>query len=74
MRSMAEPHLKAQGSASLFNKTQPFSVTNRGQPDHYSEYVARTDALCDTTWDYLNGCVHFNSCLRQAGVFDLRGW
>jgi Zn-dependent metalloprotease len=61
MRSMAEPHLKAQGSASLFNKTQPFSVTNRGQPDHYSEYVARTDALCDTTWDYLNGCVHFNS-------------
>jgi Zn-dependent metalloprotease len=61
MRSMAEPHLKAQGSASLFNKSQPFSVTNRGQPDHYSEYVARTDALCDTTWDYLNGCVHFNS-------------
>jgi Zn-dependent metalloprotease len=61
MRSMAEPHLKAQANASLFNKTQPFSVTNRGQPDHYSEYVARTDALCDTTWDYLNGCVHFNS-------------
>ena len=61
MRSMAEPHLKGQGSTSLFNKTQPFSVTNRGQPDHYSEYVARSDALCDTTWDYLNGCVHFNS-------------
>ena len=61
MRSMAEPHLKSQGAASLFNKTQPFSVTNRGQPDHYSEYVARSDALCDTTWDYLNGCVHFNS-------------
>lgn len=61
MRSMAEPHLKGQGSASLFNKAMPFSVTNRGQPDHYSEYVARTDSLCDTTWDYLNGCVHFNS-------------
>ena len=61
MRSMAEPHLKGQGNASLFNKAQPFSVTNRGQPDHYSEYVARTDTLCDTTWDYLNGCVHFNS-------------
>src|SRR5215510_9908724 len=61
MRSMAEPHLKGQGNASLFNKTQPFSVTNRGQPDHYSEYVARSDALCDSTWDYLNGCVHFNS-------------
>jgi Zn-dependent metalloprotease len=61
MRSMAEPHLKGQGSASLFNKGMPFSVTNRGQPDHYSEYVARSDALCDSTWDYLNGCVHFNS-------------
>jgi len=61
MRSMAEPHLKGQGNASLFNKAQPFSVTNRGQPDHYSEYVARSDSLCDTTWDYLNGCVHFNS-------------
>jgi Zn-dependent metalloprotease len=61
MRSMAEPHLKGQGNVSLFNKAQPFSVTNRGQPDHYSEYVARSDTLCDTTWDYLNGCVHFNS-------------
>lgn len=61
MRSMAEPHLKGQGNASLFNKTLPFSVSNRGQPDHYSEYVARSDALCDSTWDYLNGCVHFNS-------------
>jgi Zn-dependent metalloprotease len=61
MRSMAEPHLKGQGSASLFNKSMPFSVGNRGQPDHYSEYVARSDALCDSTWDYLNGCVHFNS-------------
>jgi len=61
MRSMAEPHLKGQANASLFNKAQPFSVTNRGQPDHYSEYVARSDTLCDTTWDYLNGCVHFNS-------------
>jgi Zn-dependent metalloprotease len=61
MRSMADPHLRGKGNASLFNKAQPFSVTNRGQPDHYSEYVARTDTLCDTTWDYLNGCVHFNS-------------
>jgi Zn-dependent metalloprotease len=69
MRSMAEPHLKGPGSPSLFNKTQPFSVTNRGQPDHYSEYVARTDALCDTTWDYLNGCVHFNSGVLNKLAF-----
>ncbi|HJZ32875.1 MAG TPA: M4 family metallopeptidase [Hyphomicrobiaceae bacterium] len=62
MRSMADPHLKGPGSASLFNKAMPFSVTaNRGQPDHYSEYVVRSDPLCDTTWDYLSGCVHFNS-------------
>ena len=69
MRSMADPHLKGPGSPSLFNKTQPFSVTNRGQPDHYSEYVARTDALCDTTWDYLNGCVHFNSGVLNKLAF-----
>jgi Zn-dependent metalloprotease len=69
MRSMADPHLKGQGSASLFNKAQPFSVTNRGQPDHYSEYVARTDTLCDTTWDYLNGCVHFNSGVLNKLAF-----
>ena len=61
MRSMVEPHLKGPGNVSLFNKVLPFSVSNRGQPDHYSEYVARADALCDSTWDYLNGCVHFNS-------------
>jgi Zn-dependent metalloprotease len=69
MRSMAEPHLKGQGSVSLFNKTAPFSVTNRGQPDHYSEYVARADALCDSTWDYLNGCVHFNSGVLNKLAF-----
>jgi len=44
-------------------------VTNRGQPDHYSEYVARADALCDTTWDYLNGCVHFNSGVLNKLAF-----
>ena len=48
MRSMAEPHLKAQGSASLFNKTQPFSVTNRGQPDHLSGVLSRARMPCAT--------------------------
>jgi len=61
MRSMSDPHLSKGPGTSLFNKTQAFSATNRGQPDHYSEYVARADPICDTTWDYLNGCVHFNS-------------
>jgi Zn-dependent metalloprotease len=62
MRSLADPHLKGQGTATLFNRGQAYSpATNRGQPDHYDEYVKRADPLCDTTWDYLNGCVHFNS-------------
>jgi len=62
MRSLADPHLSKGPGTTLFNKSQPYSsAANRGQPDHYSEYVARTDPICDTTWDYLNGCVHFNS-------------
>jgi Zn-dependent metalloprotease len=66
MRSMADPHLSRGPGTSLFDKAKAFSsAANRGQPDHYSEYVARTDPICDTTWDYLNGCVHFNS-----GVFN----
>jgi Zn-dependent metalloprotease len=61
MRSMSDPHLSKGPNTSLFNKAQAYSATNRGQPDHYSEYVARSDPLCDTTNDYFYGCVHFNS-------------
>jgi Zn-dependent metalloprotease len=62
MRSMAQPNLSNGAGGTLFSKAKPFSAaTNRGQPEHYSEYVARTDPICETTWDYFNGCVHFNS-------------
>ena len=70
MRSLADPHLKGQGTATLFNRGQAYSpATNRGQPDHYDEYVKRADPLCDTTWDYLNGCVHFNSGVLNKFAF-----
>jgi Zn-dependent metalloprotease len=62
MRSLAAPHLSNGAGGTLFSKANAFSVaTNRGQPEHYSEYVARSDPICETTWDYFNGCVHFNS-------------
>lgn len=60
MRSMESPNLSLQGR-SMFAKADPFSPTNRGQPDHYADYVDRDDPICETTYDYFNGCVHFNS-------------
>jgi Zn-dependent metalloprotease len=62
MRSMAQPHLSNGSGGTLFSRANAFSsASNRGQPEHYSEYVRRDDPICETTWDYFNGCVHFNS-------------
>ncbi|MEW5962942.1 MAG: M4 family metallopeptidase [Pseudomonadota bacterium] len=60
MRSMENPNLSLAGR-SMFAKADPFSPSNRGQPDHYADYVDRDDPICETTYDYFNGCVHFNS-------------
>src|SRR5262249_20710398 len=36
-------------------------ASNRGQPDHYDEFVQRSDRICDSSTDFINGCVHMNS-------------
>jgi Zn-dependent metalloprotease len=69
LRSMANPHLIDADGHSLFDKTQTYSPTNRGQPDHYSEYVKRDDPLCDSTSDYFIGCAHFNSGILNKFAF-----
>ena len=65
LRSMANPHLIDGDGNSMFNKSQPYSATNHGQPDHFSEYLSRDSGLCKSTNDYFTGCVHFNS-----GIFN----
>lgn len=66
LRNMADPHLSDADGNSLFDKSKPYSrKTNRGQPDHYDEYVKRDDPFCESTSDYYTGCVHINS-----GIFN----
>lgn len=65
LRSLADPHMMDGDGHSLFNVNKAYAGDNRGQPDHYSEYVKRESALCETTNDYFSGCVHFNS-----GIFN----
>ena len=61
LRSMAAPHMGAPSGPSRFDKAKDFTPDNRGQPDHYSELVERSDPICDSTDDVWTGCVHFNS-------------
>jgi Zn-dependent metalloprotease len=61
LRSLANPNLTSPDGTSLFDKAQPFSNSNRGQPDHYGDVVSPNDQICATTWLNDNGCVHFNS-------------
>ncbi len=65
LRSLANPNMFDQDGNSLFDKSKPFSSTNFGQPDHYSDYVQKEDPICETTSDYYVGCVHINS-----GIFN----
>ncbi|MCU0954942.1 MAG: M4 family metallopeptidase [Hyphomicrobium sp.] len=61
LRSLANPNLTTPDGSSLFDRSQPFSSSNRGQPDHYGDLVSPADQICATTWLNDNGCVHFNS-------------
>ena len=61
LRSLANPNLTLADGTSLFDKTQAFSSSNRGQPDHYGDVLTADDEICATTWLNDNGCVHFNS-------------
>ncbi len=69
VRSMADPMMSDADGNALFDRAKPYSSANRGQPDHYEEYVSREDPICETTNDYFNGCVHFNS-----GIFNKMAW
>ena len=61
LRSLADPNLSTPDGTSLFDRSQAFSSSNRGQPDHYGDVVTADDQICATTWLNDNGCVHFNS-------------
>jgi len=65
IRNMANPNMMDVDGNSLFNRNKPYAPGNRGQPDHYDDYVTREDPICETTNDYFTGCVHFNS-----GIFN----
>lgn len=61
LRSLAEPNLRNADGRSMFDRTQRYSLANRGQPDHYSEVLTPADTMCGSTAYNDNGCVHFNS-------------
>lgn len=61
LRSLADPNLRDANGRPLFDRNQRFSLSNRGQPDHYSEVLTPADTLCGSTAYNDNGCVHFNS-------------
>lgn len=69
VRSMADPNLMAADGKTLFQRGKPYGPDNRGQPDHYSDYVNREDPICETTSDYFTGCVHFNSGIMNKLFF-----
>ena len=58
--------MKDSAGHSLFDRTQPYSASNRGQPSRYDQYVQVSDSICATTSDVENGCVHINS-----GIFNM---
>ncbi|MDX2259915.1 MAG: M4 family metallopeptidase [Hyphomicrobiaceae bacterium] len=61
IRNMADPPMADADGAAMFDRTKAYGAGNRGQPDHYADYVTREDPICETTTDYYSGCVHFNS-------------
>ncbi|WP_072396628.1 M4 family metallopeptidase [Hyphomicrobium sp. CS1GBMeth3] len=61
LRSLADPNLRDTNGRSMFDRAARFSLSNRGQPDHYSEVLTPDDAMCGSTAYNDNGCVHFNS-------------
>lgn len=66
LRNLADPPMTDPNGGSLFNRDKGYSFeTNRGQPDHYDQYVDREHEICRVTSDYYVGCVHINS-----GIFN----
>jgi Zn-dependent metalloprotease len=70
LRSLADPLLIDANGVPRFKKGKPFDrLTNRGQPDHSSGLMERTDEPCSNTDDRRNGCVHFNSGVLNKAAF-----
>jgi len=69
LRSLADPHLRDGNGKSLFDRTQRYTLGNRGQPDHYSEVLTPDDQICGSTAYDDNGCVHFNSGILNKFAF-----
>ncbi len=65
IRSISNPNLSDDVGNALFDRSKVYGENNRGQPDHYADYVSREDAICETSTDYFTGCVHLNS-----GIFN----
>ena len=65
LRSISNPNLSDGDGNALFDRSKVYGPNNRGQPDHYADYVTREDPICETTRDWWYGCVHFNS-----GIFN----
>lgn len=61
LRSLADPNLRDTDGRSLFDRAARFSLSNRGQPDHYGDVLTPADTMCGSTAYNDNGCVHFNS-------------
>lgn len=61
MRDLQNPHLTAADGTAMFHKDRDFDAGNRGQPDHWDEFVRRVDPMCSSLLAEDNGCVHINS-------------
>jgi Zn-dependent metalloprotease len=61
LRSMSDPNLRDANGKSMFDRAAKFSLSNRGQPDHYDDVLTAADQQCGSTAYQDNGCVHFNS-------------
>ena len=61
MRDLSNPHLAGADGASLFSKDKDYDTNNRGQPEHWDEFVRRIDPMCTSLLAEDNGCVHINS-------------
>ncbi|WP_291179042.1 M4 family metallopeptidase [Hyphomicrobium sp.] len=69
LRSLADPNLRDANGRAMFDRKAKFSLSNRGQPDHYSEVLTPDDLICGSTAYNDNGCVHFNSGILNKFAF-----
>lgn len=69
MRSLKDPTMHDAAGTSHFSKSEDYSKTNNGLPDHYSLLVNKNDKLCDSVMNADNGCVHFNMGILNKAFY-----